>query len=225
MLKLDLHVHSSYSWDGFISISKLAKLTKQSGLHGFALTDHGTIKGHKEAKSLAKKEKIIIIPSIEIMTSKGDVLGLGVNELIKKDLSPEEAIDKIRAQGGIAIIPHPYPFFIHPSGLKSLTKTIDSDAIEVLNGRNLIGNNRALRTAMERNLPKTAGSDAHLIEEFGRIYTEVEAEPDIDSILNAIKKGRTKVFGNTNRIISLIKFSLLLAGRRLSYGLPALPVI
>ena len=40
MLKLDLHVHTKYSDDGFEEISTLVARAKKLGLDGFAITDH-----------------------------------------------------------------------------------------------------------------------------------------------------------------------------------------
>ena len=50
----------------------------------------------------------ILILGEEIKSSKGDILGLFLQEEIKmKGYSPEEVIKEIHRQGGVAIIPHP----------------------------------------------------------------------------------------------------------------------
>ena len=52
--KYDLHLHSTYSPDSLIKLSEVVKLYKKKSYTGFALTDHNTVAGHAEAKTLAK---------------------------------------------------------------------------------------------------------------------------------------------------------------------------
>lgn len=54
MRKIDLHVHSSFS-DGTLTPTELVHLAVESNLAAFALTDHDTVEGIKEAKTAAKK--------------------------------------------------------------------------------------------------------------------------------------------------------------------------
>jgi len=53
-------------------------------------------------------------------------------------------------------------------------------------------NKLAEKLAKARNLPGVAGSDAHKPYQIGVAYTEIDARPDIDSVLKAIKNGRVK---------------------------------
>jgi len=41
----------------------------------------------------------------------------------------------------------------------------------------------------------TAGSDAHISEMVGQAVTRIDADPDLGSILEAIREGRTTVEG------------------------------
>ncbi len=217
VLKLDLHVHSIHSpKDGFVPVEELAKRAKELGLDGFALTDHDTIAGHEEAKKLAEKYDLIIIPGVEIKTNAGDLVGLGINKPIKSRISPEEAIEEVHKQGGIAIAPHPFGMLAHPCALRKRIFNLKLDAIEVINGRNSYqGNRRAERAARKLELSRTASSDAHLLEELGRCYTEVDAEPNVDSILKAIKAGKTRVHGKSANFRILAKHARLILKRRI----------
>ena len=62
---VDLHVHSTAS-DGTYSPAEVARLAKSSGLVGFALTDHDTAAGVKEAANEARKLGLAFVPGIEI---------------------------------------------------------------------------------------------------------------------------------------------------------------
>ncbi len=192
-MKLDLHIHTNHSQDSFIRIQDLINYIRRSDLDGIAITDHNTTSA---LKRIPKIQDIIIIPGIEVRSEKGDILGLGVQENIKQGLSVEETIDLIRAQGGIAVVAHPFAMLIHPHCLRNLIKEIDVDGIEVYNSRNLIGDKPALNIANKRRLGMTAGSDAHLLKEVGNATTVFNQDSkDIDQILKDIKHRRTKIEG------------------------------
>lgn len=62
---IDLHVHSTAS-DGTCSPSELVTLAKESGLEAFALTDHDSIDGIKEALAAGEKIGLEVIPGVEL---------------------------------------------------------------------------------------------------------------------------------------------------------------
>ena len=49
-IKLDLHIHTSYSGDSLIKPEDVVNYVKLKGLDGFAITDHQTLKGYKLSK-------------------------------------------------------------------------------------------------------------------------------------------------------------------------------
>lgn len=79
----DLHVHSNKS-DGSLSPTQLVELAASKGLSAFALTDHDTTAGLKEAIEAGEKLGIEVIPGIEFSTEyKGKdihILGLFIDE-------------------------------------------------------------------------------------------------------------------------------------------------
>jgi predicted metal-dependent phosphoesterase TrpH len=48
----------------------------QSGLKAIAITDHNSIRGSIEEKSLLRSKKLLVIIGTEIKTNKGDIIGL-----------------------------------------------------------------------------------------------------------------------------------------------------
>jgi len=208
-MKIDPHIHSIYSGDSRSTPEKIIKQALLIGLDVIAISDHDSVEGSKIAIEMSKKmDKILIIPSIEISSSGGHILGLGVENIIQKGLSPEETVEKIHDEGGLAIVPHPFSFYRNGLLSKnkktttSLVKTIDPltafkntdstadtdfgfnsryiDGVEVLNARYVIGysNFRANKLANKNNLAKIGASDSHFIESIGNCYTEIN---DIDS--------------------------------------------
>lgn len=79
---IDMHVHSNCS-DGTCTPTKLVELAKRIPLRAFALTDHDTTAGIREAVEAAKGTGVEVIPGIEFSTSYGGkdvhVLGLGID--------------------------------------------------------------------------------------------------------------------------------------------------
>ena len=64
MKTVDLHVHSNKS-DGSFSPAGLVDYALEKGLSAFALTDHDTTAGIKEAQEAASGRGIEVIPGIE----------------------------------------------------------------------------------------------------------------------------------------------------------------
>lgn len=67
MRTVDLHVHSDKS-DGSLTPSQLVDMAADKGLCAFALTDHDTTAGVKEAVAAGQKKGIEVIPGIEFST-------------------------------------------------------------------------------------------------------------------------------------------------------------
>lgn len=188
----DLHVHTSYSGDCRCPVKDVIRAAKAKGLRGIGITDHNSIQGIKETLRLSGKN-FLIIPGIEVSSKDGHILGLGINEPVTAGLPAAETVKLIREQGGIAIAAHPFGLGAKPfAALKA-----EYDAIEVFNSRRYIANHIARRFAERRGLPIVAGSDAHSPDEVGLAGIRVESEPNVNSVLEEIKKGEVSVFGRT----------------------------
>ncbi|USZ68454.1 PHP domain-containing protein [Halorussus salilacus] len=199
MLSVELHAHSSLSYDGRDDVDLLLEQAAAVGLDALAITDHDEIDASLEAAEKADEYGLVAIPGIEISSAAGHVLGLGVRERVPAGLSFGETLERIRDQGGVAVVPH--PFQKSRSGvMANITETelATADAIEVYNSRLLTGrgNRKAREFAERRGLPQTAGSDAHISEMVGQAVTCIDAEePTTEAVLDAIREGRTTVEG------------------------------
>ena len=193
MLLYDLHVHTSYSHDGFCSVAQAVKRAKARGLSGIAIADHNSIAGHAEIAKF-KSDDFLVIPGIEVSSKDGHVLGLGINELIPRDLSAAETVDKIKAQGGIVVAPHPFS----PARKTGVVFKAKFDAVEVFNSHAyFLSNPLAKRFAEQNHMPMTAGSDSHFPNEVGLAYVGVICEPKLDDVLKAVTRGEAVIFGRT----------------------------
>ncbi len=167
-----------------MSYDAIIKRVKARGLDALAITDHNRIEG---AFELAKRAPFPVIIGEEIRTSEGEIIGYFLNEWIPRGLSPEETIGRIRAQGGLVNIPHPFDS-VRGSVIKrdALYRVAPlADMIEVLNGRVLRGGENKMAEDYARQLgkPAVAGSDAHIPYEIGTAYIEIEPFTDAQSFL------------------------------------------
>ncbi len=207
-MKFDLHVHSEYSKDSESSHEDILKNALKRGLDGFAICDHDTVEGGLACakKALELGLEITVIPGVEVSSSKGHILVLGIKEDIEPWLSPEETIHRARKLGGTVIIPHPFKSSSH--GIGSF-EGLDTDAVEVFNSRCLFNgaNRKALAEAERLGIPAVAGSDSHIPEMVGQAYTEIDAsEKTVEAVLRAVREGKVTPAGtNTPTSIVLIQ--------------------
>lgn len=192
MIQVDLHLHTIYSSDASIPPKTIVnQLHAHPFIKAVAITDHNTIEGYYKVQKLASSyPDILIIPGIEIGTTEGDLIILGVPEAPPAPWITENVIDFAKERDGVVIAAHPYRAY----GLGDSAKKYDVDAIEVLNGTSTHQTNKmAENLAKILNLPGVAGSDAHRVDEMWTAYTKVQASSEIDAILKAIRKGLVKV--------------------------------
>ena len=253
--RIDLHVHSNSS-DGTLTPTEVVYAVKKQGLRAFALTDHDTVKGIKEAKAAiqALKEtegyELEFVPGVEISAGFGKrdihILGLFVDEdnshlqevlagverarddrnkkmadnlaaaglpisiealyeefpnavltrahfaeylykvgavkeikdafkkylnedgpyyVLRKYMSPEEAIALIREAGGIPVLAHPLIYHLSEHQLKELIVSLKNAGLmglEVMHSTNVNNDESYLRgLASKYELLPTGGSDFH----------------------------------------------------------------
>ncbi|MFD1512381.1 CehA/McbA family metallohydrolase [Halomarina rubra] len=200
MLSVELHCHSDLSYDGRDPVELLLEQAAAVGLDALAVTDHDEIDASLRMAELAPEYGLVGITGMEVTSAAGHVLGFGIEERVPAGLSFTETVERIREQGGIAVVPHPFQRSRHGVAPHiSNDELASADAIEVYNSRLFTGrsNRRAERFAERRNLPMTAGSDAHIAEMVGQAVTQVATdERSVDGILDAVADGRTTVVGN-----------------------------
>ncbi|MFA6375980.1 MAG: CehA/McbA family metallohydrolase [Candidatus Paceibacterota bacterium] len=201
MIKCDLHIHSKYSFDSLANPKKIVDLALRRGLQCIAIADHGNISGSLEAAAYARKNSlpILIIISEEVKSKSGDILGLNIKEPIPDHIPAQNAIDRIHAQGGIAVAAHPFGLWCgFTDNLEDYAKQIDG--VEILNASVFAGNETAEIFAEKHNLAFTAGSDAHFTNHFiGKTWLELPLDysPDLTAaqVISAIKQKKGAASG------------------------------
>lgn len=175
-IKLDLHIHTVHSFDSMIEPAGLRDICERRGLAGAAVTDHDSLEG---GLAFARElPDLVIIPGEEVRSEEGEIIGLFLREEIPSGLPALETMRRIREQGGLVVIPHPFDYvkLKRMSARRLMELAEEIDAIEALNGKpRYWGANRAAsRFALDVGLPATAGSDAHRLDHVGLVYTEME---------------------------------------------------
>lgn len=191
MLKADLHVHTEYSMDCVTPLEKIIRRCQEIGINCIAIADHGTIEGALKMQDLAP---FTVIVAEEVLTPYGEIMGMFLKEAIPNGLSIEETIAQIKAQDGLVCIPHAFDIF-RPSALGGkITAEIAEqiNIMEVFNSRSplLRSSTKARAFAEKYGIIKSAGSDAHTIDELGNAYVEMPEFSSRDNFLQALAKGR-----------------------------------
>ena len=190
MLKADFHMHTRYSKDCDTSLEAIIARCQQMGINCIAITDHGTAEGALEMQKLAPFKVIV---AEEVLTPNGEIIGMFLKETIPSGISVEEAVSRIKAQGGLVCLPHPFdPLRGLRIDKKSLAKLAEqADIIEVFNARGPFPRpvKKAVNLALKYNLPGSAGSDAHYPYEIGHTYIELPEFNSKDEFLQALRNG------------------------------------
>jgi len=170
-----------------------------------AITDHDEIRGALEARRYARDNPILgvdVVVGEEISTLNGHLIGLFLEELVPPNLTAEETIRRIHAQGGLAVAAHPF----HPvrgavRGHRTVGQLIPDlplDAVEVVNNAGVFSwlyDAWAALANVEWALPVTAGSDAHDVWYVGNAVTRFDGQ-SAEDLRHALMGGATRAHRN-----------------------------
>jgi predicted metal-dependent phosphoesterase TrpH len=165
---VDLHLHTSASYDCLSEPREVVERAREAGLDRIAVTDHDEIEGALRARQI---DASLVVVGEEVRTAEGlDLIGLFLHRRIPPGWPFRDVAESIRSQGGLVYLPH--PFDRHRGADEAFLDGVADcvDAVEGFNARvhDEAANRRARRWAGERGLPVGAGSDAHLLTEVGR---------------------------------------------------------
>ncbi len=190
-IRMDMHTHCEASPDSRTPVAVQARAIRQAGLDVVCATDHNTIDGALQLRELADGFRVVV--GEEVSTRDGEVIGLFLERPVPRGLSAEETIERIREQGGLVCVPHPFSHnrlsHIRRDALERVAASVD--CVEVFNAREVFAgdNRRAADFARARGLAGAVGSDAHRPWELGRAWIEVDAFDGRDDFLAALRAG------------------------------------
>jgi len=193
-VRVDCHLHTVASGDAVMTLDQLAERVAQEKIDVVCITDHNVISAAIAAAAAGRLGGARVIVGEEIRTQAGEVTGLFLTERVPYVLPAAEAIGRIRDQGGLVYLPHPFDPARGSLGAAAdqLCEDGMADIVEVFNAKiaDQSLNAMAADLAARRGLPGGAGSDAHDPAGVGAAYLEM---PDFDgpaSFLAALSSAR-----------------------------------
>jgi predicted metal-dependent phosphoesterase TrpH len=196
-LRADFHSHSHYSRDSVIGPQAFVDGCVRKGVTCIAVTDHNEIEGAFVIEKLAAERaagRLKVIIGEEVKTAEGEIIGLFLKELVQRGMSPEDTIEAIQAQGGLAVIPHPYDIFRRSVLTDDAIERVKTkvDAIEGFNCRNILSKHdqKARDTAAGVDKPVTLGTDSHSPWELGGATLELDDFETPQELLQSLRGGR-----------------------------------
>jgi predicted metal-dependent phosphoesterase TrpH len=202
---IDLHCHTSASFDCLARPSDVVRAAADRGLTHLVITDHDRIDGALAARDTAPVGLTVIVGE-EIRTSDGDMIAAFLETAVAPGMSAVESVAAVREQGGLVGIPHPFDRLrgsVRTDARMSALATL-VDWIEVHNAR-LVGggNERAAGFAREHGIAGVAVSDAHSVMEVGVAYTALDGDPSTPAGLLAALPGAELVPGRATYAVRL----------------------
>jgi predicted metal-dependent phosphoesterase TrpH len=177
--RADLHMHTNLG-DGTASPQRVLDESRRRGLGIIAVTDHDHLEGAKRVQEILDQTgatDVQLIWGCEVTTREGHFIGLFMKRPIKFLLHVEDAIEQIKDQGGLTLIPHPMGRLVPSLSRRKIEELLNKgyalDAIELYNPSP--ANAKARAQVIEANkrwgLAGTGGSDAHFWQHIGAAYT------------------------------------------------------
>ncbi len=197
--RVDLHCHTSASFDGVSDPVALVARAAERGLTHLAITDHETLDGAFRARDAAPPALTVLI-GCEVHSADGDLVFVFLNHPIPPGLPARETIAAGREQGALVGIPHPFDhtrrsLLLDPANEDLVTLV---DWVEARNGRvaHRAANERAAELTRRHGIPAVGVSDAHALLEVGTVHTVMAGDPGTrDGLLAALHGPMTIVGG------------------------------
>ncbi len=164
-----------WSGDCTTTPEELLEAVTESAIDVLCITDHNVIAG---AVRLADELPCRVIIGEELRVGSGEIIGLFLKERLPQGIGLIEAAKRIREQGGVVYIPHPYDPMrncLKASDIDLLVAEGLVDGIEGRNGKTSLEslNNKAVSYGEANDLFIGAGSDAHVPDGVGAAYIEM----------------------------------------------------
>jgi len=215
-MKIDMHVHTEYSYDGVSKVEEVFDYAEKRGLDGVAITDHFDTRSWEPARKIAEEKNMYFIPGeeIKVLNKNGKIMAEVLAYFLEEGIGNktiQELEKEIHSQGGLLFLAHPYAKSRPaPKHIKKYLGYVDG--IETVNARSRVWhiNRKAIKTARKMHLPVVGGSDAHIPEEIGYSYTEADAD-DLDEFKEKLKNGEAKARGRKTNF--LLHYASQLKGR------------
>ncbi len=210
-LKADFHLHTSDDKIDRIAHSseELIDQAARLGYDVISITNHKDVTYTTRLADYAKERGVFLIPGCEAKIQRKHVLLYN----FPQGCQSFDQIRKSKDKDNLVIAPHPfYPAKACLNG--TLEQNLDIfDALEYCHyyHQRINFNKRVIELSKKKNIPLFGTSDVHILSQLGATYTLIEAERDMESIFEAVKKGRVEIFTRPLTIWQMvqIRFGML----------------
>jgi len=189
IMKIDIHIHSTISPCSKLTLDEIINYSQACGLDGVCITDHNTMEVQNLLQEGMQPNGLCIFFGVEYFTPDGDFLLFGPFDKVLPGLSATEVLRWIDSIGGVAIAAHPFRHsrptqeYLIADGMCRI--------VESRNGRNSDSENALLNKWRSiYSIHEVGGSDAHSLEELGKVITLFNKPVrSRQELISALKKG------------------------------------
>lgn len=195
MLKADLHIHTKgdpvdtqlqYTTQDIINLAAKQKYDV------LGITWHNKIFDTASLMSYAKKKGIMLLQGAELTIQNQHTL---VYNITKEEAAKVKTLEDLYQFKDHILVGAPHPFFVLPSclGNNVFKHPTLFDFIEHSHfyTKRINFNKKAIFAAQQLKIPLVGNSDAHHLSMFGKDFTQIDAAPTTDAILDVLKKKST----------------------------------
>ncbi len=169
-MKFDLHVHTTLSPCSSLTLPQILAEARAKNLDGVCITDHETMEAQNMVQEGIQEDGLCVICGMEYATKEGDFLVFGPFSSLPRGLTAAELLQRVYKDGGIAVAAHPFRAK-RPTQEHIIAQGL-CHIVEGVNGRNQNSENQLVSLWKERyGVRRVGGSDAHTLEELGRVTT------------------------------------------------------
>jgi len=216
LLKADFHIHTSEDREDLVTYSatELIDTAARLDYSVLAITNHNLNIWTEWLRDYAMERGIVLIPGMEATIQGKHVLlynfdfdSLSINRL--SDLYA------LKDKNNMIIAPHPcYPSTVALGKLFHQHISL-FDAVELSHFycRSIDFNRGAAKASREHGLPMVGTSDAHQRRQFHTTWSEVNAEPDISCVIEAVKAGNVIPSTSPLPLSTLVRINMLMVWR------------
>ncbi len=207
-----LHLHSTYSYDGKVSLVELKQLLLAQGVQFACVTEHtdwlteAKVRAFMEDCRRLSDESFLFIPGLEVSFPNAHIIVAGLKEVLDPQSSPLELVQRAQAKGAFVVFAHPHrSHFQAPEGVEPYLQ-----AIEIWNGQydgkrvprpEAWSYRDKLAKKWEKNLFVTAGVDLHRSSHLPGPGLEIQVDTlDEKAVLQALHEGAYVIVGSGMRI-------------------------
>jgi len=199
----DFHVHAAPG-DGSLTPSALRDEAARQGLDVIAITNHNQFVAARLVASLAADaDQPLVLTGEEVTNPDYHLIAVGIQHVVRSDLSVADAAAAIHTAGGVAIAAHPTNGFsgYDDAGLAAVdgTEVAHPERLEKYRRQYIETFERARR--LNPHAAAIGSSDVHNTLALGRCRTFVFArERTARGVLEAIRAGRTVAADERGRL-------------------------